>query len=416
MKMKKNEKLNKWLWKWHVIAGLVSLPFVIILSVTGLIYLLKEDYETPRQKHIKEVVVKQEAITFEEQKTIADKHAVKKPNAVVIPKQTNQATEFVSGKFGGKTSLYINPYNGKVTGEILPKNTFMFKVRKLHGELLLGKWGTKVIELIASWMVVLIITGLYVWWPSRSWNLKGFFIPRIHQGKRVLFRDSHAIISFWISGLLLLTLAGGFPWTDVFGDNFKWVQKQTNTGFPSTWHGHTFKSNVKDKPLSLDVMITKAHSLNLEGDVTIEFPKGKHGVYSISNQVFSNLQAQKKYHFNQYSGEPLHKDNWSDVGFLMRSRMWVMAFHQGQFGSWNWWLMIFVALALFVSSVSAIFSYFLRKRKGSWSIPKTPKHFNVGYGIISILVLLAIVFPLFGISLLIIIVIEKFKKPKTSIV
>lgn len=68
--MKKNEKLNKWLWKWHVIAGLISLPFILVLSVTGGIYLFKGDYETPRQKHIKEVTVKGTPISLE--KTITN--------------------------------------------------------------------------------------------------------------------------------------------------------------------------------------------------------------------------------------------------------------------------------------------------------------------------------------------------------
>ena len=406
--MKKNELLNKWLWKWHVMAGLISAPFVIILAITGFLYLLKADYENPRQKHIKQVEAKGSPISFQKQLEIANKNAIKKPNAMVIPQHKNQATEFLSGRFGGKTTLYVNPYQGKVLGEILPKNTLMYKIRKIHGELLLGKWGTKIVELIASWMVVLIITGLYVWWPSRGWNLKGFFIPRINQGKQILCRDLHVIFSFWISGLLLLTLAGGFPWTDVFGANFKWVQQKTNTGFPNTWEGHGLKSKIQGNPMSLDAMVIKAKDLNLEGKISISFPKGEEGVYSVSNELFSNLNAQKKFHFDQYSGALIHKNTWKDVGILMRGRMWVMAFHQGQFGAWNWWLMLFTAFALFIASTSALVSYIKRKRKGSWSIPKVPKKFNVGYGIIGILILLAILFPLFGISLIVIFLAEKF--------
>ncbi|WP_298504114.1 PepSY domain-containing protein [uncultured Maribacter sp.] len=412
--MKKNELLNKWLWKWHVIAGLISAPFVILLAITGFLYLLKTDYETPKQKHITEVAIKGTPITFQQQLEIANKNAVKKPNAMILPKHKNEATEFVSGRFGGKTSLYIDPYKKGVSGEILPKTTLMFKIRKLHGELLLGKWGTKIVELIASWMVVLIITGLYVWWPSRGWDIKGFFIPRINQGKQILFRDLHVIFSFWISGLLLLTLAGGFPWTDVFGSNFKWVQKTTNTGYPSSWEGRGFKSTVNGKPISLDDMVVKAKELSLDGKISIGLPRGKEGVYSISNELFSNLSAQKKLHFDQYSGELIHQNTWKDVGVLMRGRMWVMAFHQGQFGAWNWWLMLFTAFALCAASISAIISYVKRKRKGSWSIPKVPKTFNVGYSIIGVLLLLSILFPLFGVSVIIIITIEFLKQRKKA--
>ncbi len=408
--MNKKSKLNKWLWKWHFIAGLISLPFILILSITGIIYLFKSDYETPRQKYIKEVVVTDNSISFQEQLAIANDKAIKKPNSIVIPSSPKHATEFVSGRFGGKSSLFINPYSGTVSGEIVAKQTDMHTVRKLHGELLMGKFGTKIIELIASWMIVLILTGLYIWWPERGWKLKGYFIPRTNINRRTFYRDLHAISGFWISILLLMILMGGFPWTDVFGENFKTVQKLTNTGYPSTWGGHQLKSNIAGTPLTLDQMVLKAKAIELPGEVTVSFPKGPKGVFSISNFNPSDLSTQQKIHFDQYSGEPILKLTWTDVGILMRARMWFMAFHQGQFGIINWWLILLTAIALTVMSVSAILSYLLRKRKKSWGVPKVPASFKVGYGIIVILVLLSLIFPLFGISLLLILGIEYGRK------
>lgn len=413
--MKKNEKLNKWLWKWHFIAGLISLPFVLLLSVTGLIYLFKDDFETPKHNHIKEVVIEGDPISFQEQWDIANKNAIKKPNSMVLPTSKNQATEFISGRFDEKTSFYVNPYKGKSSGEIAPKNTTMFKIRKLHGELLMGTWGTKIVELIASWMIVLIITGLYVWCPSGKEKVKGFIIPRIKDGKRTFFRDLHAVTGFWMSILLIIVLAGGLPWTDVFGSNFKWLQDVTNTGYPTTWDGKHLNSEVVGQSLTLDQMVAIAKEQNLPGTVTIDFPKNPKGIFSVSNELFSNLDKQKMIHFDQYTGKQLLKQDWSEVGVLMRGRMWVMAFHQGQFGKWNWVLMIFIALILTVMSVSAIASYLLRKRKGSWGVPKVPSKFKAGYGIIAILFILAIVFPLFGISLIFILITEFFRKRKLSI-
>jgi len=388
--MKKNTKLNQWLWKWHVIAGLISLPFVLLLSITGGIYLFKADYETPKQKHTKEVIAQATLISLDKQLQIANKHAHKKPNAVVLSSKPDQATEFVSGRFSHKNSIFINPYTGAITGKIIPKNTKMHTVRKLHGELLTGRFGTKIIEGIASWMVVLILTGLYVWWPAGKWNIKGFFIPRVKAGKRILFRDLHAIIGFWMSGLLLLILAGGLPWTDIFGENFK-----------------------SDSPLTIDQMAIYAEALELPGKVTLHLPKSPEAVFSVSNQNPSDLNAQKMIHFDQYSGEKIHINYWKDVGILMRGRMWVMAFHQGQFGGWNWWLMFLTAIVLIIMSSAALVSYIIRKKKGSWSIPQTPDNFRLGYGVVVIIVLLAMIFPLFGLSVLLIVsgeyVINKLK-------
>jgi len=304
-------------------------------------------------------------------------------------------TEFVSGKFSHKNSLFVNPYTGSVSGKFKPQDTWMYSVRKLHGELLGGKIGTKIVELIASWMIVLILTGIYVFWPARGRGLKGFYSVRTKLGGRILLRDIHAIGGFWISLLLLLTLAGGLPWTDVFGGNFKKLQKITNTGFPKEWFGVGVKSVPKGEMISLDRIVEVSHKKNISGKVTIDFPKHKAGVYSISNSEVP-LGKMRKIHFDAYTGQQLMTLNWQDIGVLMRARLWLMAFHQGQMGGWNFALMLFVAVVLTLISLAGFFSF----RGRSWGIPSAPNNFKVGYGIIGLIVLLAIVFPLFGISLL----------------
>lgn len=411
--MKKNEKLNKWLWKWHFIAGMVSLPFILILSITGIIYLFKADYEAPKQKYIKEVMVLGESIPLQKQWEIAKQHATKKPNSMVISVTPNQATEFVSGRFGGKSSLYVNPYSGAISGVITPKDSAMFTIRKLHGELLLGSFGTKIVELIACWMIVLILTGIYVWWPARGWQIKGFFIPRTGVNRRVFYRDVHSITGFWVAILLLMILAGGLPWTDVFGSNFKTLQKVTNTGYPSTWNARKLKSSINDPSqnmISLDQMMIKATSLNLTGEVSIAFPKGPMGIYSVYNTNPTDLKSQKKIHFDAYTGKQLLANDWDDVGILMQGRAWFMAFHQGEFGTCNWVLMLLTAIALAMMSSAAIASYLLRKKPKNWSVPKVPASFKVGYGIVILLIILSLLFPLFGMSLLLIVSIEYWRK------
>lgn len=405
----KNRNLNQWLWKWHFIAGLISLPFVLVLSVTGAIYLFNPKVEKEVKKNIQHVVGKGEVKhSFQQQWDVAIQHMKKKPSAMVLPVNSEESTEFVSGRFSHKKSLFVNPYTNEVSGKFSSKDTWMYSVRKLHGELLGGKVGTKIIELIASWMIVLIITGLYIWWPFKR-GVKGVFTIRYKEGKRILFRDVHAVLGFWISGLLLLTLAGGLPWTDVFGGNFKWVQKVTNTGYPKTWNGRGLSSAIANKSLTLDKMVFIAKQQNLEGTISIGLPKSSKSTFSVSNKT-SNLEAQKMLHFDQYSGQLLKAHNWSDVGILMRGRMWVMVFHQGQFGVWNWWLMFGVAIALTLMSIGAVFSYLLRKQKGNWGIPKVKKDFKVGAVVILFIVLLAVLLPLFGLSVLLLFIYELMKQ------
>lgn len=409
----KNIKLNAWLWKWHFIAGVISLPFIILLSITGGIYLFNASYQEDAVKPLKEVTATGTPLSFQSQLELVTKHVGKKPNSVIIPSSKTEATAFIYGRFGKKKSVFIDPYKASISGSFAAKNTKMYTVRKLHGELLGGKFGTKIVELIASWMVVLILTGIFIWWPIRKWSLKGFFTFRTRIDKRTFFRDMHAVTGFWISIFLLLILAGGFPWTDIFGSNFKWIQKITNTGYPETWDGRKLQSTEAKDALSLDQMIATANDLQLKGIVSISLPKTSKSTFSIANKTI-DLNAQKKYHFDQYSGDLIVKNNWNDVGFLMRGRMWLMAFHQGEFGAWNWWLLLGLAIVLTIMSISAIVSYAFRKRKGSWGIPKVPAKFQVGKGIIALIIFLGIIFPLFGASIILIYFFEKIKNRKKS--
>lgn len=410
--MKKNDKLNKWLWKWHVIAGLVSLPFVLVLSVTGGIYLFKDNYEANSQREVREIVARDNTLSYQEQWQRAKSQTSRPPETMVVPTDANEAVKFVSGQFAGKSTFYINPNTGEATGEILEKTTDMFQVRKLHGELLMGGFGTKIVELVASWLIVLLITGIYVWWPRGKFMWKGFFTIRTKDGKRTFFRDLHAVTAIWFSGLLLMILLGGLPWTDVFGDSFKWVQQVTNTGFPVTWQGRSLTSNIDGEALTLDAMVEKAKQLGLPGEVSISLPKSETGVYSISN-VSGNPKFMEMHHYDQYSGKELVSHDWNDIGVLMQGRLWFMAFHQGQFGPWNKWLMLFAAFMLFALSIGAILSYTLRKKKG-WGIPKVSDKFQVGKGILALIAVLSVVFPLFGSSVLLILILEFFRGRKTQ--
>jgi uncharacterized iron-regulated membrane protein len=224
----------------------------------------------------------------------------------------------------------------------------------------------------------------------------------------MLYRDIHAVTGFWFSLLLLLVLAGGLPWTDVFGSNFKWFQDVTNTGYPKTWESSTLHSTVNGIPITLDDMVVKARALNLAGEVSIGLPQSEQSVFSVYNTT-SDLSAMQMIHLDQYSGKQLATHSWSDIGLLMQVRLWVMAFHQGEFGLWNWYLMLFIAFMLLVMSCSAIISYVLRKQAGSWSVPKVPAQFKVGKGVVILIIILGVILPLFGVSMVLILVLDWLK-------
>ena len=86
----------------------------------------------------------------------------------------------------------------------------------------------------------------------------------------------------------------------------------------------------------------------------------------------------------------------------MELRQIFMRFHQGEYGALNWWAMLTVGLLFIFSTSAGLVSYLYRKKKGSWSIPQAPQAFKVDKVIVAMVLCLGLLFPMFGISLLII--------------
>ncbi len=97
---------------------------------------------------------------------------------------------------------------------------------------------------------------------------------------------------------------------------------------------------------------------------------------------------------------------WSDVGILMELRQIAMRLHQGEYGFANWLIVLIVSLLFAVSTVAGLISYLLRKPEGRWGMPTVPEQFKVGKLLFLIIIGLGVLFPLFGLSLLVLCLFE----------
>ena len=87
----------------------------------------------------------------------------------------------------------------------------------LHGELLAGAVGSYLVETAACWAIVMILTGLYLWWPRGRKSLAGVLYPRLKGSGRVFWRDVHATAGIWVSDFALGLILTGLPWAKGWG-------------------------------------------------------------------------------------------------------------------------------------------------------------------------------------------------------
>ena len=102
------------------------------------------------------------------------------------------SAQFVVSLDGRKTNLFLDPYSGQVLGTQDAQNNLQAIARALHGTLLIGTVGDRLIELAAGWAIVLVVSGLYLWWP-RGQGMRGVFWPRLTARGRLFWRDLHAV-------------------------------------------------------------------------------------------------------------------------------------------------------------------------------------------------------------------------------
>ena len=128
-----------------------------------------------------------------------------------------------------KTRVYVHPETLQVLHIVHEDDRFMRLMFRLHGELLIGNFGSAIVELAASWTIIMIVTGLYLWWPRQGRGLAGTLYPRLAGGGRLFWRDLHVVTGVWISCFTLFLLVSGLPWAKVWGEYFKEVRRLTGT-------------------------------------------------------------------------------------------------------------------------------------------------------------------------------------------
>lgn len=212
----RRQRVYRLIWRWHFYAGLFCLPFIVWLSITGMIYLFKPQIEPLLEQRYAHVT------TRLPQPASAQVAAALKAvpggvlNAYELPTSRDAATRVLVGKGPQIIRVFVDPSSLRVLHVVGESDRFMRVIFYLHGELLLGTAGSMVVELAASWTILMLLSGLYLWWP-RQRRLGGVLYPRLGQGSRVFWRDVHAVTGVWVSCFALFLLVSGLPWSKSWG-------------------------------------------------------------------------------------------------------------------------------------------------------------------------------------------------------
>jgi hypothetical protein len=162
-------------WRWHLYAGLFSVPFVLWLSLTGSIYLFRPQIEAWLDRPYDSLEWSGRRASAEDQvRTALHTVAGSTLHFYQLPRNDHAAVQVVVGRGTEEYRVYVHQQTLKVLKVISEDRRPMIVLFYLHGELLMDDRGSMIVELAASWTIVMILTGLYLSWQGRSTSLRGF--------------------------------------------------------------------------------------------------------------------------------------------------------------------------------------------------------------------------------------------------
>ncbi|MDB6062346.1 MAG: PepSY-associated helix [Verrucomicrobiaceae bacterium] len=427
-------------WRWHFYAGLFCIPFVILLSISGAIYLFKPQVEAW-------IDVPLDNLTPIAHRADADAQIAAALNAVAgaqfiayeLPPADNAAVRVFVKSEGATVRVYVHPQTLQILKTVREEDRFMQVVRTIHGELLIGNVGSILVELAASWAIVMVVSGIYLWWPRQVQGLAGLLFPRIGRGQRTFWRDIHAVTGIWISAFALVLLLSGLPWANVWGSYFKALRTLTGTAVAAQdWtvgrenadkqssgktleqgasqehvgHDHSAMqkstNNFSTNYAQINRVVAVVSALQLAPPVRISPSTSTADLWAAKSDAQNRL-LRADLLVNGASGEIVRRENFNQRHLIDRIIGTGVAAHEGQlFGWFNQLLGLFTALGLVLLSVSAVVLWWRRRATGLLGAPIPLQQPRFSFGLVVVVAGLAIYLPLFGASVAVVFVLEKF--------
>lgn len=421
-------------WRWHFYAGLFSIPFIVMLAVSGAIYLFKPQVEAWLDRPYDHLALTGHPSSAEAHVTAALAAVPgSKLFAYELPNVPEAATRVIVQRDSDRTRVYVHPESLEILNIVREDDRFMPIMSKLHGELLLGNIGSAIVELAASWTIFMIVTGLYLWWPRARRSLGGIVYPRLVRGSRVFWRDWHAVTGFWISSLTLFLLLTGLPWAKVWGEYFKEVRRLTGTAVAqqdwkvgaarpentqaisvehmdhsSASEGHPGTAEIPPDYSAIDRLIEIVRPLNLAPPVLISPPAKGASTWTAKSDAQNRL-LRVNLVLDSATGAILKREDFKDRHFLDRVVAVGVAAHEGQLFGWpNQLLGLLTAGGLLLLVTSAVAMWWRRRPYGVLGAPQALENPRRSLGLMVILLLFGLYLPLFAASLIVVLLVEGF--------
>jgi uncharacterized iron-regulated membrane protein len=447
--MNSNLKPYAAVWRWHFYVGLLVAPVLLIMAITGALYLFEHEIERVWYADLMQAKSNNnslnQAISLQQQSAlIAQQYPSAQIVNVVYPRATDESFTWKITNNDVDEDVFVDANQAKILGKVDSEWRLMKAISRLHGKLLMDKIGgyavgSWLVELTASWVMVMMVTGAYLWWPRKR-QAAGVVYPRLKEKGRKLWRDVHAVPAFFNLFFVIFLVLSGLPWATFWGDklasfgtlNANLVSSPGFSAAPTLDDSQMQKHHAENADLPWAVRKADAptvqddamqfisldkltHLLQTNGvdtskpKLTITLPQSPVDVFTISYSP-KQAQQQRTLYINPYSGAVMQDIPWQQYSALGKTVEFGVATHEGkQFGAINQWGLLVVCITIVMTIVAGITMWLKRRSKNTLSAPVV-NNSKLPFGLKITLGCLFILLPLAGLSFLLVLAILYIKK------
>lgn len=424
-------------WRWHFYAGLLVAPFMVMLALTGIIYLFKPQLDPLMYGELLNVPAGHHSLSADELlKRVQAVYPQAQVKQYLPPINAERSAQFVVQNAGVELNVFVDPYHGDILGEQHAKRTLQAVARAIHGELMIGTLGDRLVELAAGWGVMLVVSGLYLWWP-RGKSTAGVLWPRLSSRGRLFWRDLHSVVGFWGAAFLLVMLLSGMTWTGFWGKQYAdlwnrfpaamwnnvpqsdqqagalnnaarqtvpWALENTPMPMSGDHAEHMAHGGADHAPaapaIGLQQVQDIARQRQVEPGYSITLPTTASGVFTVA--VFADdPRNDATLHIDQYTGQVLADVRWQDYSPVARATEVGVMLHEGKmFGALNQLAVLLICLMILLSAVSGLVIWWKRRPTGRLGVPPLRHDLPKWKTAMWVMLALALAFPLVGASLI----------------
>ncbi|MEL3972120.1 PepSY domain-containing protein [Rossellomorea oryzaecorticis] len=422
----------------HFYAAWFITPLLLTLTLSGIGFLFYPEVENMIYEHEffgqsdnKERQSMDEAI--EEIKDTYNGYSVSKISMIEEP-YNNRVT--ISNDQGTSQYVFLDE-NNQIVASLDSKNTYSNFMRTFHSSLLTEHTFVRyLVELTACWAIFLIVSGTYMTFRKKLFQ---------SQSRKLRFQNIHAALGLVVAVPLIIIVLTGIPWSVFTGskigqfaadhpdwgrtelrynppqsdvDEIPWATRSLDQ--PASEHkghaGHHTDSSSHDTidgQKTIEDIITESGEKHISRPFSIVYPSDEKGVFTVSKGSNTgvtgldvNPDEETTAYFDQYSGDLIAQIDFEDYGIIGKWFTWGIPLHEGHlFGMANKILNLLVCIAFLAAIAMGFMSWMKRMKPGE---AKGPKRINKPWsiGALATLAILGILMPLFGLSVLVIFVVE----------